>query len=99
LSAARDHAARVLTEFGDRLRFGDRLDRQFIGELVAAETYATEVAVDVAMTAYRYCGPAAVRLEHPVQRILRDLLVAQQHKFVADVSYDALGVTLVERNH
>ncbi|MCP2270976.1 acyl-CoA dehydrogenase family protein [Actinokineospora diospyrosa] len=98
LSAARDHAARLLTELGERLDFGSRLDRQFIQELIAAQTHATDTAVHAATTAYRYAGAPAVRLDDPLQRITRDLLVAGQHKFVADVSYDALGGTLVERD-
>ncbi|MBM7774528.1 alkylation response protein AidB-like acyl-CoA dehydrogenase [Actinokineospora baliensis] len=98
LSAARDHAARLVTELGDRLRSATRLDRQFIQQLIAAQTHATDTAVHAATTAYRYAGAPAVRLADPLQRITRDLLVAGQHKFVADVSYDALGVTLVERD-
>lgn len=96
LSAARDHAARLLGALGDRLRHGPRPDRLFVQQLVAAETYVTEVATDVTTMAYRYAGTAAIRLDHPLQRILRDLLVALQHKFIADTSYDVLGTSLLD---
>jgi alkylation response protein AidB-like acyl-CoA dehydrogenase len=96
LTAARDHAARLLDRLADLLALDVRVHGRFVRELVAAQTYTTEVAVDVVTMAYRYAGPSAVRLTHPLQRVLRDLLVAQQHKFVADTSYDALGRALVD---
>jgi hypothetical protein len=59
------------------------------------QTYTTGIAIEVATMAYRYGGPTALRLDNPLQRVLRDLLVAQQHRVIADVSYDALGQVLV----
>ena len=95
LTAARDHAARLLGRLGEA-RDADRpLDEEFVDELVSVQTYPTEVSLEVATMAYRYGGPAAVRLDNPLQRVLRDLLVAQQHRVIADVSYDALGQVLV----
>jgi hypothetical protein len=40
-------------------------------------------------------APPTWRPENPLQRVLRDLLVAQQDRVIADVSYDALGQALV----
>jgi hypothetical protein len=51
--------------------------------------------VSAAGFAFRSAGGSAVRLESPIQRTLRDLLVAQQHAYVDDVSYGALGARLL----
>jgi indole-3-acetate monooxygenase len=95
MTAARDHAVRLLGRLGEEREAGRQLTEEFVDELVSAQTYGTAVAIDVATMAYRYGGPAALRLDNPLQRVLRDLLVAQQHRVIADVSYDALGEVLV----
>lgn len=95
LGAARDHTMSLLGRLGDARDSGEPLSDQFVDELVSLQTYTTEVALDVAVMAYRYGGPSALRLTSPLQRVLRDLLVAQQHRVIADVSYDALGEELV----
>jgi alkylation response protein AidB-like acyl-CoA dehydrogenase len=95
LTAARDHAARLLGRLGEARDAARPLDEEFVDELVSVQTYTTETALEVATMAYRYGGPPALRLTNPLQRVLRDLLVAQQHRVIADVSYDALGEVLV----
>jgi alkylation response protein AidB-like acyl-CoA dehydrogenase len=97
LGAARDHAARLLGRLGDARDADAPLDEEFVDELVSVQTYTTGTALEVATMAYRYGGPTALRLTNPLQRVLRDLLVAQQHRVIADVSYDALGQILVQR--
>jgi hypothetical protein len=47
--------------------------------------------------AYSYAGGDSVRLDNPLQRILRDLLVAQQHLLYSDTQFEGLGEMLVQR--
>lgn len=96
LNAARDHAARLLARLGDCRDAETELAEQFVNELVSVQTYTTEVALEVATMAYKYGGPSALRLTNPIQRVMRDLYVAQQHRVIADVSYDTLGQGLLQ---
>jgi indole-3-acetate monooxygenase len=67
-----------------------------IARYVSMGAMASALAVDVATTAFRYAGGNSVRLDSPLQRILRDVLVAQQHVAIADQVYDQLGVALID---
>jgi alkylation response protein AidB-like acyl-CoA dehydrogenase len=96
LSAARAYAADTLTELTRYQHDGDGLPDGFLERVHVMVTYATEVAIEVALFAYRYGGGTALRLDSPIQRTLRDLLAAQQHVYVADLNYDALGRHLTE---
>ncbi len=71
----------------------DVIDRLF--EMRAAAKFATDVALDIATWAYRNGGARALRLDHPLQRILRDLLGATQHVFVDDKVYAQYGAVLL----
>jgi indole-3-acetate monooxygenase len=95
LAAARESAAALLRELARLQRAGGTLPGGFSERLRAATTHATDVAVSAAGFAFRSAGGSAVRLESPIQRTLRDLLVAQQHAYVDDVSYGALGARLL----
>jgi alkylation response protein AidB-like acyl-CoA dehydrogenase len=61
----------------------------------AASLYATDVALDVATWAYRRGGGTSLRLENPLQRILRDLLAATQHVYVEESAYVGMGAHLI----
>ena len=37
-----------------------------------------------------------MRLDNPLQRLVRELLVAQSHVHVVETNYDKLGVNLLE---
>ena len=91
LSAARAYIVELLTALSST----DWSNTENLDELattyVGALTYVTEVAVETAAFAYKYGGGSAARLESPLQRILRDLQVAQQHTALADTSYEATG--------
>jgi indole-3-acetate monooxygenase len=97
LSAARSYIADLLSQQPTV----DWTDESVVAELTTrytgALTYATEVAVSVAALAYKYSGGSAARLDNPLQRILRDLQVAQQHTATADTSYDATGQWAIAR--
>jgi alkylation response protein AidB-like acyl-CoA dehydrogenase len=91
LSAARAYVAELLRELGAR-PWPEQPDQNALAaQLAGVITYATETAVDAASFAYHQAGASAARLDSPLQRILRDLLVAQQHYIAADTSYDEAG--------
>lgn len=96
LSAARDHGAAVLLRLERCQAEGSRVTDGDVSELRAAATHVTEVALDVANMAMRYAGGSAVRLDSAIQRVARELLVAQGHMYVADSNYDTLGAALLD---
>ena len=96
LSAARDHAANALGELGRQRATGTAVSDVLATEVRAASTLATEVALDVALLAMRHGGGGAVRLDSPIQRLTRELLVAQSHIHVAEVNYEKLGIALLD---
>jgi alkylation response protein AidB-like acyl-CoA dehydrogenase len=61
----------------------------------AASRYATDVAIDIATWAYRRGGGTSLRLQSPLQRILRDLLAASQHAYVEETAYTAMGANMI----
>jgi indole-3-acetate monooxygenase len=67
-------------------------------EMRSAATFATDVALDVTTTAFRYGGGSAVWLTSMLQRCLRDLSVAASHLMVNDSSYENYGQFLLGRS-
>lgn len=61
----------------------------------AASRHATDVALDIATWAYRRGGGTSLRLQNPLQRILRDLLAASQHAYVEETAYIAMGADMI----
>jgi indole-3-acetate monooxygenase len=64
-------------------------------ELRAATRYANDIALDIATWAYRSGGGATVKLTHPLQRLLRDMLAATQHVYVDDRAHNDFGAALL----
>jgi alkylation response protein AidB-like acyl-CoA dehydrogenase len=64
-------------------------------EVRCAARHGTDVALDIATWAYRNGGGTALRLDHPLQRLLRDMLAATQHIFVDDKAYSDFGGVLL----
>jgi alkylation response protein AidB-like acyl-CoA dehydrogenase len=60
---------------------------ELIARMRLSGVHATEVAVEVAQFAFRMAGAAALYEASPIQRALRDILAAQQHVYVSDLSY------------
>ena len=97
LSAARSYIVGLLDELGSTPWPEQPDPEAFAAELAGAGAYVTEVAVSVVQFAYKYAGASAIRLDNPLQQILRDIQVAQQHVIIADTSYDALGQWAIAR--
>lgn len=95
LNAARDNAANLFSHY---LEPDQTLSELQVIELAAMGAHANELAVEIANMAFRYGGGNSIRLNSPLQRGLRDLLVAQQHVAVADSYYDVLGQLLIAQN-
>ncbi|MEM7342101.1 MAG: acyl-CoA dehydrogenase family protein [Actinomycetota bacterium] len=64
-------------------------------EMRAAARYANDVALEIATWAFRQGGGAALRLDHPLQRLLRDMFAATQHIYVDDRAYTDHGMSLI----
>ncbi len=62
-----------------------------MSEIRAAARYTTDIGVMIATWAYRSGGGNVLRLDHPLQRLLRDMLGATQHVFVDDKSSTDFG--------
>ena len=99
LDAARELALSRVARLSEAHRSGREVTPGLVAELYAVTAFVTETAVDVAAAAYRYGGGDAARLDHPLQRILRDLLVIQQHVFVAENRYVPFGAQLLSEAH
>lgn len=65
------------------------LERQL--RLRGACVYATDVACQVATTAFRYGGGSAIYNDRVLQRCMRDINAAAQHFMVNTSAYDNLG--------
>jgi alkylation response protein AidB-like acyl-CoA dehydrogenase len=61
----------------------------------AVAAFATEVALDVTESAFRYAGGRALFLSHTLQRCWRDMNAAAQHFVVSDVAYENHGQMLL----
>ena len=65
-------------------------------EMRAVSTYVTEVAVDVATTAFRYAGGSAIQRSNMLQRCLRNINAAAQHFMVSDTALENYGASLLQ---
>ena len=65
-------------------------------EMRAVSTYVTEVAVDVATTAFRYAGGSAIQRSNMLQRCLRNINAAAQHFMVSDTALENYGASLLD---
>ena len=57
----------------------------------SAAAWATRTAESVIRTAHRAAGGDAVFLDHPLQRLLREIQTVSQHVIVADGSFQRVG--------
>jgi alkylation response protein AidB-like acyl-CoA dehydrogenase len=97
LSATRDNAIRLFGQVADLAEAEEPVTRELILQIYALSAHSAKTATGVAQMAYTYGGSSAARLDNPLQRILRDLLVAQQHLLHADSQLEQVGEWLVDR--
>jgi len=95
LRAARALAVEANAAAWQTVSEGGRLTPRRHAELRAVAVHATEAALDVVTSAFRYAGGGALHESSPLQACLRDLNAAAQHFMVSDSAYEALGQFVV----
>ncbi len=91
LRAARALCREALDEAWGFCRRGERPDLERQLRLRGACAYATDVACQIATTAFRYGGGNAIYNDRVLQRCMRDINAAAQHFMVNTSAYDNLG--------
>ena len=91
LRAARALCREALDEAWEFCLRGERPDLERQLRLRGACAYATDVACEIATTAFRYGGGNAIYNDRVLQRCLRDINAAAQHFMVNSSAYDNLG--------
>jgi indole-3-acetate monooxygenase len=82
-------------ELYDKARSGRPLDGADIADVRTMGVYATDIAIDVATTAYHFAGNTGLRHPHVLGRLLRDLNTAGLHQVMSDTSYENHGKFLL----
>ena len=96
LRSARALAHQVYERAYQTARGGRVPDAATQAEMRAVSTYATQVAVDVATTAFRYAGGSAIHRSNILQRCLRNINAAAQHFMVSDTALENYGASLLD---
>ncbi len=96
LRAARALSHDVYERAYQTARSGHVPDAAAQSEMRAVSTYVTEVAVDVATTAFRYAGGSAIHRSNILQRCLRNINAAAQHFMVSDTALENYGTSLLD---
>jgi indole-3-acetate monooxygenase len=95
LRAARALAIEVFEDVWATVSAGGGVTPRLQGDTRAVATFATDVALDVTESAFRYAGGRALFLSHILQRCWRDMNAAAQHFVVSDVAYENQGQFLL----
>lgn len=95
--AARAYALSVLEGAMAHRESGGEITPDFDARIRAMVTFVTDTCVAVAHFAHHTGGGAAAFLDHPLQRVLRDILMASQHVYVADSAYERTGALRLGR--
>ena len=96
LRAARALAHEVYERAYQTALAGKVPDAAAQSEMRAVSAYVTEVAVDVATTAFRYAGGSAIHRSNILQRCLRNVNAAAQHFMVSDTALENYGASLLD---
>jgi indole-3-acetate monooxygenase len=95
LRAARAGLVEVNEEAWRAAVAGDPIDAELQTRMRAAAVYATEIALEVARTLFRYAGAKSLYAGNVIERCLRDIQAASQHGIVNDVSHELHGQTML----
>lgn len=91
LQAVQALAREVFEEAFATVSAGNSISPQFHAKTRSVGTYATDVAMGVVSTAFRYSGGSAIYLSNSMQRCLRDIETAAQHLLVNSSAYENHG--------
>ncbi len=89
--ASRAYALATLDDAMAQREAGEPIPPDYDARIRAMVTWVTDTCVDVVRFAHHHGGGAAAFTDSPLQQVLRDILVASQHIFVADVAYERTG--------
>ena len=95
LQAVQALAKEVFEEAFATVSAGNTIGPQLHSKTRSVATYATDVAVQVVSTAFRYSGGSAIYLSNSMQRCLRDIETAAQHLLVSSSAYENHGQFLL----
>ena len=91
LRAARSLAVEANEAAWRTVAEGQRLTPRQHADLRAVAVHATETALDVVTSSFRYAGGSALYESSVLQACLRDLNAGAQHYMVSDSAYEVLG--------
>jgi len=74
---------------------GLEIDAAMQTRMRAMAVFATETALEVCRTMYRYAGARSLYAGSIVDRCVRDVTAASQHGMVNEVAYEARGQALL----
>ena len=74
---------------------GVPLEGADIADVRAIAVYATDIAIDVATTAFHFAGNTGLRHPHVLGRLLRDVNTAGLHQVMSDTAYENHGKFLL----
>lgn len=89
--AARAYALSTLDEAMAWREAGEPTTPALDSRVRAMVTWVTDACVEVVRFAHHHGGGAAAFRDSPLQRVLRDIIVASQHIYVADTAYERTG--------
>ena len=97
LRAARAYALDTLDEAMARREQGQQIDEAQSAQIRLMVAWVTDTCVDIARFAHHSGGGAAAFHDNPLQQIVRDIMVASQHVYVADTAYERAGAFMLGR--
>jgi alkylation response protein AidB-like acyl-CoA dehydrogenase len=91
LEAARDHMLAVLEETWRAAQEGSANRPELQVRIRCAGVHATDVALDVCRTMFRYAGAKSLFRGNIIERCMRDMHAGSQHAMVNDMAYETMG--------
>ena len=76
---------------------GQQIDEAQSAQIRLMVAWVTDACVDIARFAHHSGGGAAAFHDNPLQQIVRDIMVASQHVYVADTAYERAGAFMLGR--
>lgn len=89
--AARAYAMSTLDDAMAVREAGNPITPEHDARIRSMVTWVTDACVDVVRFAHHSGGGAAAFRDNPLQQVLRDIIVASQHVYVADSAYERAG--------
>ena len=95
--AARAYALSTLDDAMAAREQGEPFNDDATSQIRLMVTWVTDACTDIVRFAHHAAGGAAAFETHPLQQVLRDILTAAQHVYVADTAYQRAGAHALNR--